>query len=165
MCWSYYHHYRFEDRRRPARHSQGAPVTVPDNTRVSDAERNRVIELLKQHTADGRLTLEEFEGRVDETLTARTGSQLRTVLRELPAPPRAPARPRPALPVAASMFRLPVIALVVVLVWLAVGHLLLWPLFFFAFFWFPIGARRHRRPRWTYDQPDRTDREDVTTYV
>ena len=73
MCWSSYHHYRYEDRRRPRR-TVSDPVTMPGNTRVSDTERNRVIELLKQHTADGRLTLEEFETRVDETLTARTGN-------------------------------------------------------------------------------------------
>jgi Domain of unknown function (DUF1707) len=163
MCWSSYHHYRYEDRRWPARRSVSDPVTVPGDTRVSDAERNRVIDLLKQHTADGRLTLDEFEARVDETLAARTGSDLRMVLRDLPVRDRERAGSRPTLPVAASM--LPVIGLVAVLIWVAGGHLLVWPLFLVAFLWFRIGAGHHRRARWGYERPDRTAAEDITTYV
>ena len=146
MCWSSHHHYRYQDRRRPAPRSVSDPVAVPGNTRVSDTERNRVIELLKQHTADGRLTLEEFAARVDEALEARTGSDLRKVLRDLPVPDRERPGPRSLLPVAGSMLRLPVIALVVVLIWVAVGHLLLWPLFVVAFFWFRIGGGHHASP-------------------
>ena len=94
MCRSSYHHYRYEDRRSATPLSVSDPVASPDTIRVSDTDRNRVIELLKQHTADGRLTLEEFETRVDETLAARTGSELRMVLRELPVPDRVRPRPR-----------------------------------------------------------------------
>jgi hypothetical protein len=165
MCWSSYDRYRYEDRRRPARRSVSDPVTVPGNTRVSDTERNRVIELLKQHTADGRLTFEEFEARVDETLAARTGSDLRMVLRELPVPDRERPMRRPTLPVPASMLALPVIALVVVLIWVVVGYVLLWPVFIFAFLWFRMGGGRYRRARSSYDPPERTEAEDITTYV
>jgi hypothetical protein len=128
-------------------------------------ERNRVIELLKQHTADGRLTLEEFETRVDETLTARTGNDLRTVLRDLPVPDRERPATRTTLRVGAAMLRLPVIALAVVLIWVAVGHLLLWPLLLVAFFWFGTGGGRHRRAHWDHGRPERTEAEDITTYV
>jgi hypothetical protein len=163
MCWSSHHHYRYEDRRGRAGRSVSDPVTVPGETRVSDAERNRVIELLKQHTADGRLTLEEFEARVDETLASRTGSDLRMVLRDLPAPDRERPRSRSTLPVAASL--LPVIGVVVVLTGVLAGHLLLWPFLVIAFFWFRISGGHHRRARWGYDRPERTDVEDITTYV
>ena len=161
MCRSSYHHYRYEDRRSATPLSMSDPVASPDTIRVSDADRNGVIELLEQHTADGRLTLEEFETRVDETLAARTGSDLRKVLRDLPVPDR--GRPTRSVPsVAGSVLRFPVIALVV-LFWVIVGHLPLWPLFVAAFLWFRVGAGRHRRARWGYDRPERI--EDITTYV
>jgi hypothetical protein len=139
------------------------PVTQSGDTRVSDAERNRVIESLKQHTADGCLTLEEFEARVDETLAARTRSDLRIVLRDLPVPDRERPRARSTVPAAASL--LPVIGVVAVLVGIVSGHLFLWPLFVIAFFWFRIGRGHHRPAGWRYDRPPRAEVEDITTHV
>jgi class 3 adenylate cyclase len=54
------------------------------DVRVSDAERERAVEVLRTHHADGRLTLEEFTDRVDEAYRARTESDLAHSLRELP---------------------------------------------------------------------------------
>jgi len=70
-----------------------------DTVRASDAERDAVIEKLRRHTADGRLTMSEFEDRVAEALAARTRGELAPVLRELPSldtppAPRAGARRR-----------------------------------------------------------------------
>lgn len=60
-------------------------MAAPDGQlRASDAERERIIEVLRRHTADGRLTLEEFEQRVGEALAATTRADLGPVLRELP---------------------------------------------------------------------------------
>jgi hypothetical protein len=56
----------------------------PDDLRVSDAERERVIGLLRTHCADGRLTLDEFGDRVSEVLTAKTAGELGLVTRQLP---------------------------------------------------------------------------------
>ena len=139
-------------------------MASPGTIRVSDTDRNRVIELLKQHTADGRLTLDEFEARVDEALAARTGSDLRTVLRDLPVPDRGRPRPRSLPSVAGSALRFPVIALVVVLLWVVVGHLVLWPLFVAGFLWFRVGAGGHRRASWDHDGPDRIEAEEIPTY-
>jgi hypothetical protein len=71
-------------------------VAGPDRyLRASDAEREQVIEDLRQHAADGRLTMDEFEQRVAEALAATTRGDLEPVLRELPALERAPqSRPR-----------------------------------------------------------------------
>lgn len=63
-----------------------------DNIRASDAERDAVIEMLRRHTADGRLTMTEFEERVAEAFAARTRGDLDPVLRELP-PLQTPAAP------------------------------------------------------------------------
>jgi Domain of unknown function (DUF1707) len=51
---------------------------------VSDADRARVARELRDHYEAGRLTLEEFQERVDEAHAARTESQLEHVLRQLP---------------------------------------------------------------------------------
>jgi len=59
--------------------------------RVSDAERERIVEALRRHTADGRLTLEEFEQRVGEAYAATTRDDLGPVLRDLPPLPPATA--------------------------------------------------------------------------
>ena len=55
-----------------------------ENVRVSDADRQRVIEQLHEHTTAGRLTLDEFEERIAEAETARTAAELERTLRELP---------------------------------------------------------------------------------
>jgi hypothetical protein len=52
--------------------------------RVSDAERQRVVVLLQEHCAQGRLTVDEFSERTGEALAARTQADLDRVLRELP---------------------------------------------------------------------------------
>lgn len=62
-----------------------------DTMRASDADRERVIEALRQHTADGRLTMDEFEQRVGDVFAARTYAELRPVLRELPPLPSPPS--------------------------------------------------------------------------
>lgn len=59
-------------------------VGAPDLL-VSDAERRRVADDLREHYEAGRLTLEEFQGRLDETHAARTRVQLEHVLRQLPS--------------------------------------------------------------------------------
>jgi class 3 adenylate cyclase len=58
---------------------------------VSDTERERVVDRLKSHLADGRLSVEEFSDRAAEAYAARTVGDLRWVLRELPADARAVA--------------------------------------------------------------------------
>jgi hypothetical protein len=62
--------------------------------RASDAERDAVVAELQEHSAQGRLTLEEFSARADEAFAAKTLADLEAVRRELPAitSPRAPAR-------------------------------------------------------------------------
>ena len=60
--------------------------------RVSDADRDLVVELLKERTADGTLTLDEFAERVDRALSARTRGDLDEATADLagtPAPPSA----------------------------------------------------------------------------
>jgi len=54
-------------------------------SRASDADRDRVLDLLGTHYAHGRLTLDELSERLDEAYWARTDQDLEHTLRELPA--------------------------------------------------------------------------------
>jgi hypothetical protein len=64
------------------------------NVRVGDADREAVAAQLREHFADGRLTLEELNERLDQAFAARTKADLNTVMRDLP---RA-ARPAAGMP-------------------------------------------------------------------
>ena len=74
----------------------------PSLLRVSHADRDRTLEILRDAAADGRLDTDEFEGRVESALTAHTFADLEQLTADLPvaapAPPavRAPAPPAPA---------------------------------------------------------------------
>jgi hypothetical protein len=52
--------------------------------RASDADRLRIIQALEQHTAAGRLTLDEFAQRAGDAFAARTLGDLAAVTRDLP---------------------------------------------------------------------------------
>ena len=52
--------------------------------RISDNDRNEVVDHLRAFTGDGRLTLDEFEERVEIVLNARTRSELAPALDGLP---------------------------------------------------------------------------------
>ena len=62
--------------------------------RVSDAERDAVVESLRDHYETGRLTLDEFNDRVGEAYSARTDLELDQALRELPRQPAASPEPQ-----------------------------------------------------------------------
>jgi hypothetical protein len=104
--------------------------------RASDADRQATIEQLSRHTGEGRLTLEELEGRVDEAWRATTHRDLQHVLRELPAPPAPPVPRRHQRRVRAAVVWFAIIVLAV----LTIGPGSLWWLLPLA--WFRFGAFR-----------------------
>ena len=53
--------------------------------RVSDADRERTTELLREHHAVGRLTADEFADRMEAAFAARTRGELDQLLADLPA--------------------------------------------------------------------------------
>lgn len=55
--------------------------------RASDADRERVTEILRDALAEGRLDMEEFEERLDATYKARTYGELAPITRDLPTAP------------------------------------------------------------------------------
>jgi class 3 adenylate cyclase len=75
-----------------ARPPRGAPETLPA-LRAGDADREHAVDVLREHTAAGRLTLEEFSERVDRAYAARTLAELDEIGIDLP-PPSVPVASR-----------------------------------------------------------------------
>jgi Domain of unknown function (DUF1707)/2TM domain len=95
--------------------------------RVSDADRERHVQLLREHAAQGRLTVDELDERLDRVYAARTYGELAPIVADLPEPPR----PRPAR---SPAWRRPDIAaflavnLVLIVIWAATGGGYFWPI-------------------------------------
>jgi hypothetical protein len=56
----------------------------PPVLRASDADRERAVAVLREHAAEGRLTLEEFTERIDAAYRATTQQDLDELGRDLP---------------------------------------------------------------------------------
>ena len=52
--------------------------------RASDRDRDRVAEALKEHCAQGRLTMDELTERLDAVYTAKTLGDLQVLVNDLP---------------------------------------------------------------------------------
>ena len=80
----------------------------PSRMRVSDADRHRVADILRDAAAEGRIDIEELDDRLESTYAAKTYGDLVPITSDLPVPRAsgAPApRPQPAQPlVPASRF-------------------------------------------------------------
>ncbi|WP_255951177.1 DUF1707 SHOCT-like domain-containing protein [Streptomyces odontomachi] len=80
---------------------QPAPEQPPAGLRASDADRDRVADILREALAEGRLTADEHAERVDGVYRAKTVGDLEPLVRDLPAAGTRPAY-EPASPPAAS---------------------------------------------------------------
>ncbi|MEU6388776.1 DUF1707 domain-containing protein [Streptomyces sp. NPDC046939] len=77
-----------------------APAADPTDLRASDADRDRIADILREALAEGRLDADEHAERVEGVYRAKTVGELEPLVRDLPgahAPrPAAPAPGRPA---------------------------------------------------------------------
>ncbi len=77
-------------------------VPEPRNLRASDADRERVANVLREAAGDGRLTMDELDQRLDAVYAAKTYAELEPITHDLPgsgatyAPAPAPAAGDPA---------------------------------------------------------------------
>ena len=78
---------------------KGTGMTNTPETRVDDARRDQVIAQLQEHAAAGRLTLDEFNDRMSRALAAKTESQLRPLVADLPSLPVRRRQPPKWVPV------------------------------------------------------------------
>lgn len=68
-------------------------MAAESGVRIGDAERERVSTSLREHYVLGRLTLEEFQQRLDATLAAKTDVDLARVTADLPHAAPQPSQP------------------------------------------------------------------------
>jgi uncharacterized protein DUF1707 len=126
--------------------------------RASDADRERVVDRLRQAASEGRLDPDELEQRVHVALRSRTYGELQRLLADLPSGVRERRRPGVltfAAVGAGAVAMLVVAALVLAVVALLASAWMLWVLL-----WFGIcmrrGARRRRRAQmWWIAPPPR----------
>lgn len=65
--------------------SPARPAAEPD-VRASDADRDRVADILREALAEGRLDTEEHSERIDAVYSAKTMGELEPLVRDLPQP-------------------------------------------------------------------------------
>ncbi|MFD7511612.1 DUF1707 domain-containing protein [Streptomyces sp. NPDC059853] len=83
------------------------PHPAPDPVRASDADRDRIADILREALAEGRLDAEEHAERIESVYRAKTLGELEPLIRDLPAgqrpaAPAPPPRPGPVAPVPAG---------------------------------------------------------------
>ncbi|MEV6173313.1 DUF1707 domain-containing protein [Streptomyces sp. NPDC051954] len=87
------------------KHTEPAPAAT--ELRASDADRDRIADILREALAEGRLTADEHAERVEGVLSAKTVGELEVFIRDLPAAHErrtapaytpAPNRPTDAIP-------------------------------------------------------------------
>jgi hypothetical protein len=61
--------------------------------RAGDADRDRVVEILKLAYSEGRLSKDEYDGRLEHALSARTYADLDQLVTDLPVPRTATVTP------------------------------------------------------------------------
>ena len=118
-------------------HDPNIPSRQPD-LRASDAERAQIIELLRRHHQDGRLTAEELAERIERVNAATTFGDLDASMANLPrllpslAPPtatvleRTPGAARQAF--YRALFAYVVINLFLIGIWAFSGRGAFWPI-------------------------------------
>jgi Domain of unknown function (DUF1707) len=118
----------------------------PPELRAADADRERAVERLRAAAAEGRLTAEELEQRLEAALGARTYAELEGPLADLPA--QRPSRPRPAAPARRAELRAFVAtSALLVAIWALTGAGYFWPVWpilgwgLFLVPWAPVGLR------------------------
>ncbi len=82
------------------------PPGDPSQLRISDADRHKVAELLRDAAGEGRIDLDELDQRLEATYAAKTYGDLVPITIDLPAHPgdQTPVVARQSLPVTGGTF-------------------------------------------------------------
>jgi hypothetical protein len=90
--------------------------------RIGTAEREEAVQLLGDHFAAGRLTLDEFDERVTRATEARTRGDLVPLFRDLPSAPAALVPPPARENLYLNLVTLVPLVLVALLILVAIRH-------------------------------------------
>jgi hypothetical protein len=133
-------------------------MTMSDQSiRISDAERDAAAADLGEHFAQGRLTADEHDDRLEQVWKARTRGEIAPIFRDLPSPYSAVAAPLPQgeprywnaglRPFRRGVPAPLLVVLAALIVMSAIAH---FPFFLLglAVLWFVV--LRHRRPHWAH---------------
>jgi Domain of unknown function (DUF1707) len=116
---------------------RGHAAVVAAQLRVGHAERERLVEELKEHTHAGRLELYEFDERVGRAYAARTAGELDALTADLPRLPGSAVevtpRRRRRLRIVRGLLRgiwgtYLSVCLLMVFIWAATGAGYFWPI-------------------------------------
>jgi hypothetical protein len=91
--------YRLDECTLKGRPDAEVPMATGPDLRIGHAEREAAAASLREHYAQGRLTLDEFNERLDAVFKAATQRQLNLITRDLPHA-AAPSSPLPVVGVA-----------------------------------------------------------------
>ena len=116
----------------PERPHQTLSVPGYSDVLASDRERERAVVLLRDGGAEGRLTPEELEERVERALAARTRGELASVIGDLPDGAAA-TKAEPAVhggrgPMGRQVASYAVVNLLLIVVWAISGAGYFWPI-------------------------------------
>jgi hypothetical protein len=120
---------RVAENRAPHSHEPAAVARDPD-LRASDAERERVADLLRAEAGDGRLDVEELAERLDRAYASRTRGELAALVADLPsrgASPRRPIATPPAGGLAGHAAGFVALTVLLVAIWALTGAGAFWP--------------------------------------
>jgi hypothetical protein len=102
------------------------PPLHPD-TRVSDAEREKLAQTLREHASQGRLSVDELSERLDRAYAARTQGELSALIADLPSAPPPPGRVGgPALQ--GELAAYVAVNLMLIVIWAVTGAGYFWPI-------------------------------------
>jgi hypothetical protein len=82
--------------------SDGTEGQDPSQLRISDSERHRVAEVLREAAGEGRIDFEELDQRLEATFAARTYADLVPITLDLPVEDAAKLPVHPAVPSTSS---------------------------------------------------------------
>lgn len=125
------------------------------SVRAADADREATADRLRQHHAEGRIDVTEFQERLDRTYQAKTIGELRQLVSDLPRDPQPEPFGRGLRGRSPWMVPWIPVLLLIIAVSAVAGHhhaglWVLIPLFFLGRFLFwgyrPWGRRRHQTP-------------------
>jgi hypothetical protein len=100
-----------------------------EHVRASDADRERIVDRLRQAMDEGRLTLPEFDERLGRVYAAKTYGELTPLLADLPAQRNSRQQDSGAVPVWVYIMWVPwvFVNVLCLLIWVATGAHYFWP--------------------------------------